>query len=415
MSAIFGLFNIFALIYAFRSLQLSAVVWREWSQIRQPPLNRRKKHLAEQASFFITVPIGVLVHELGHAVAVWMFGGRVAEFGYRAFWGYVVPEGAFSPFEDWFISLAGTLGSLLFGMTLWLLFRRHKNLSLRYFGLRAFRFQVYFSLIYYPVFTLLGFIGDWRTIYGFDLTPLASGLTAPAHLGLLLLFWWGDRIGWFEMVGHESTAESEKFRQLAAAAAAAPFDARLQMEYLDALRRGGAGNQARRKLDDFLKRNPNSGDAYLQLAALQSDQKSQIPRRAIQNAEKALSLGLSNQVGLAAAHRLIGKYYLDLGDGDKAATHLSQALAQVASDGTRAQFRAQLHHWRSQAYRRQRQYTLAYQDVQQAIALAQSSGDDRLTAFYQGELEIIEQHAGRSLGTPLAGQRRNSGDKPGSD
>ena len=101
-------------------------------------------------------------------------GGQVAEFHYRAFWGYVVPIGSFTAAQSWFIAIAGTLASLAFGLFVWWVFRRASSSTLRYFGLRAFRFQVYFSLIYYPLFTLLGFDGDWRTIYDFSATPLLS-------------------------------------------------------------------------------------------------------------------------------------------------------------------------------------------------------------------------------------------------
>ena len=148
MSNIFGLFNIFSLIYIFRSLQLSVTIGREWSLLVQEPLTRHKKSIAEQASFFIAVPLGVFWHEFGHALAVWVSGGQVAEFGYRVFWGYVVPQGMFTPAQYWFISLAGTLGSLVFGAGIWLLLKANRHSTLSYFGLRAFRFQVYFSTIY---------------------------------------------------------------------------------------------------------------------------------------------------------------------------------------------------------------------------------------------------------------------------
>ncbi len=96
MSSIFSLFDILAIIYLFRSVQLGLKIWREWAQIKLEPFTAAKKQLADQSSYFIAVPIGVLAHELGHAAAVWAFGGQVAEFHYRGFWGYVVPVGSFT-------------------------------------------------------------------------------------------------------------------------------------------------------------------------------------------------------------------------------------------------------------------------------------------------------------------------------
>ena len=43
VSNILGLFDIFSLIYVFRSLQLSVTIGREWSSVMQEPLTRRKK------------------------------------------------------------------------------------------------------------------------------------------------------------------------------------------------------------------------------------------------------------------------------------------------------------------------------------------------------------------------------------
>ncbi|MEJ2746584.1 MAG: M50 family metallopeptidase [Anaerolineae bacterium] len=400
MSNILGLFDIFSLIYVFRSLQLSVTIGREWSSVMQEPLTRRKKYFAEQASFFIAVPIGVLIHEFGHALAVWASGGKVAEFGYRVFWGYVVPQGTFTPTQDWVISLAGTLGSLVFGVGIWLLLKGNRHSALSYFGLRAFRFQVFFSTIYYPIFTLLGFEGDWRTIYDFKATPLLSGLLVPLHVGLVLLFWWGDRTGWFERTSHETKAEQDKFLGLAQAAALNPHDTQLQLQYVDALRQGGANNRAKTYMKSFLKQNPDSGIAHLELALLESGNKPQISRSAADSLQKALQMGLPTASGQAYAHQLLGKYYLDRNQPDKAVDELNTALnLNVEGEETAVtRHKSALYHLRSQAYRRQNQYDAAYQDIQQAITLAQQIGDDKLVTYYRQERDIIENHAGRKLG-----------------
>jgi tetratricopeptide (TPR) repeat protein len=413
VSNILGLFNIFSLIYIFRSLQLLTTMGREWSSVMQEPLTRRKKYFAEQASFFIAVPVGVFLHEFGHVLAVWASGGQVIEFGYRVFWGYVIPQGTFTPAQNWFISLAGTLGSLAFGVGLWLLLKRNRHSTLSYFGLRAFRFQVYFSTIYYPVFTLLGFEGDWRSIYDFGATPLLSGLLVPFHVGLVLLFWWGDRTGWFERISHETMAEQDKFLGLVQAVALNPQDTQLQLQVVDALRYGGADHRAKTQLKSFLKQNPDSGAAYLELALLDSGNKPQISRRAADYLKKALQLGLPTPAGQAYAHQLLGKYYVDRNRPDEAVNELNMALnLKVAGEETAVsttdaasalstgvtRHQAALYHLRSQAHRRQNQYEAAYQDIQQAITLAQQIDDAQLVAHFQQERDVIENHARRKLG-----------------
>jgi len=403
MSAILQLFDILSLIYVFRSLQLTAAIWREWKTLTQEPLTQHKESQAEQASFFIAVPIGVLLHELGHALATWASGGHVVQFGYRVFWGFVLPQGHFTLAQNWFISLAGTLGSLVFGVAVWLLLKSNKSSALRYFGLRAFRFQVFFALVYYPVFTLLGFEGDWRTIYDFRATPLLAGITAVFHLLILLIFWQGERTGWFERPSQETVAEQAQFRALQTSAAANAHDMTLQLQYIDTLRRGGAINQARRVTDALLRQSPDSGAAYLQLALLQTMQRRHISSRASRHLQKALSLGLPTPSTRAYAHQLLGKYYLDKDQPQDAMSQIDEALAQniVGEETAVARHKAALHYLRSQAHRRQQQYQQAYQDIQQAIALAQQVGDDKLTAHYRDEQTIIENHAGRKLSNHL--------------
>jgi tetratricopeptide (TPR) repeat protein len=395
MSSIFSLFDILAIIYLFRSVQLGLKIWREWAQIRIEPFTRPKKHLADQASYFIAVPIGVLAHEIGHVLAVWVAGGQVAEFHYRGFWGYVVPIGSFTAAQSWFIAIAGTLASLVFGLLIWLFFRHASSSTLRYFGLRAFRFQVYFSLIYYPLFTLIGFDGDWRTIYDFTSTPILSLSTAIIHAGFLLLFWRGDRSGWFEAPSHESVAEQDRFEQLALAAAASPHDAQLQIQYIDGLRQGGANRKAQHQLEQFLAQNADSAAGYLELAVIYSAGKRQVPKKASDSADKALSLGLSEPRQAAYAHELIGRYKLETGQVEGAIGNFTEALAKQPKND-RSQ--VQLHLLRSQALRRQQRYEQAYQDILEAISYAQRNEDDTSLAMAQQELETLESHAGHTFG-----------------
>lgn len=380
MPAIFGLFNLISLLYILRSLQLTAVIWRERQALRQPPLSHRQKHLAEQASFFIAVPIGVLLHELGHALAVWGFGGEVVEFGYRAFWGYVIPRGSFTPFQVWFIGLAGTLASLFFGLGIWLLFRHHQTPALRYFGLRAFRFQTFFSLVFYPVFTLLGFEGDWAIIYDFGATPVWSGITAVSHAALLLLFWQGERRGWFEMVAYANAESQQAATQLASATGYNPQD---QLRTVQILRHGGATNQAKTALRRLLAQHPDNGPAHLEMALLLSNGRRQPPPAALDNARKALNLGLSGQ-SAAVAHQLLGSYSLEVNRPEEAASYFSQALGALPDQEEHsAASRAYLHYLRSLAYRRLGQHELALEDMQQAVVAAGRTHDAELIASYQ--------------------------------
>lgn len=409
MSILTGLFNILALLYIGRAVQLTAQVVRNWADVRQEPLTSGKTRLAEQAAFFIGVPPSVLIHELAHAVAIWLFGGRVVEFGYRVFWGYVVPAGTFTAVQDWIIALAGTLGSLGFGAAIWLGLRHNPSRTLQYFGKRAFRFQIYFSLIYYPLFSLFLPIGDWRTIYDFRATPVLSGVFLLLHAATLFWFWRTDRRGWFEMPAFESLNDQKSFE--AAQAAAALGDETVQLRIIDDLRRGGARHQARTKLDDYIRRHPNSAVAQLQLAALLAEGHRSVGKDVYEAAGRALSLGLDNPQQAAYARELLATYHLERGDGSAAEMELDLALN--AADSLPPALQAELHAMRSQAYRRQERYTEAYNAVETAIDLARSTGDTAAVARYTADLQVIEKNA-RGLWQPPDQEKQSTYLPPGS-
>jgi tetratricopeptide (TPR) repeat protein len=97
---------------------------------------------------------------------------------------------------------------------------------------------------------------------------------------------------------------------------------------------------------------------------------------------------------------LLGQYYLDRNQLNEAVQALNDALGlKIEGEGTAvSRHQSTLHQLRSQAYRRQKQYEPAFQDIQEAIILAQQIGDDKLVAYYRQERDIVENHAGRKSG-----------------
>lgn len=395
MSFIAGFSNILALLYIFRSAQLTLQIGRSWTEFRQEPLTRAKQNLAEQAAFFISVPISVFVHETFHALAIWLFGGQVVEFAYRVFWGYVVPAGDFSAAQEWFIGLAGTLGSLLFGLGIWLALRHNSSTTLRYFGLRSFRFQIYFSLLYYPLISIVLPIGDWRIIYAFQETPWLSISTLAIHIALLLVFWRADRHGWFEMPAFDTVADRMKYEQLERLAASG--DPQAQLQIIDSLRYGGAEHQARRELASFLVEHPDSADGHLLMAMLISKGGSRIDSKTAGYAQLALDQGLAGNRA-AYAHEMLARYQLERNDWTAAESELTVALDADPSPRQRAQ----LLYWHSQALRHLGRMDEAAKDIGEAIALANALGDSAAQARYQQELQVIGKHGGAVAQLPAS-------------
>ncbi|MBK8903585.1 MAG: hypothetical protein IPM53_20550 [Anaerolineaceae bacterium] len=390
------LFYGLSLLQAYRAVQLAGVIRRDWTGFRQPPLTRQKMHLMEQAAFLLAIPPSVLVHEYFHAIPIWWFGGRVVRCGYGFYWGYVQPDRFFPPTQEWLISLGGTIGSLLFAAVLFLLLYKNQSQTLRYFARQSLRNLLYFSLIYYPIFTALTFIGDWRVIYDFGATPVLSGATAVTHAALLLLFWQANRRGWFEMVGHSSANDAADFARLEEQWRLNPQDPNMTLQMVTALRQGGATQKAARILQQAIAQNPNVAGYYLQLALLQHEGKKTVPGTAVRHLEKALQLGLNDPRQQAMAHQLLGQHALDRGQGPQALDHLDQAIRLVDSwteTPINPLFKANLYHLRSLVQQRLRRPELALQDARQAVALAR--GNEQATAFYQQKLEMLEQWNGR--------------------
>ncbi len=406
MSGIFGLFNLFALLFIFRGSQVVLRIIREWKPLKQEPLSPAKKSLANQATVFLTIPPSIIVHEFFHALATWLVGGKIIDYGFGVVYGYVVPFGDFTPQENWFISIAGTGGTMVFGTAVYLLLRRHPISSFRFFGLRTLRFQLHWALIYYPVFTIfVPTVSDWRIVYDFSATLVLSGLTAVAHISALYLFYLADRRGWFEMAGFETVSEQDNFRQLKQKLTMQPQERRLTMQYIDSLWRGGAAHKATSQLKTYLEQHPDDADGYALLAAFQSGKSNHITSKSKANAEKALHLGVSDPRRKALTFRILGEYALERNHYQEALDHFSQAISTLSGalnkdkpQANQQHFLAELYYRRSLAYRRQNNFDLAYQDVQQAIDLSEAAGGDGRLQFYQQEQTIIQQHAGRNLG-----------------
>ncbi|HZD11726.1 MAG TPA: hypothetical protein VE553_10325 [Candidatus Binatia bacterium] len=391
---LFLLFTLLSLVYFFSGLRLAQSLWERRQEFARNPLQPWKKAWSERAAFLLAVPPGVFVHELFHALAIWGFGGSLDDAGFGFYWGYVSSADPFTAPQNWFIALAGTLGTLLYGFVLWLLLRRSRSDAWRYFGLRVLRFHLYYALLYYPLFTLFTFIGDWRSIYDFGATPILSGATLVVHVTSLALFWWTDRHGWYEMPAFRSDAERQQLQTLQEQALHNPQDQQAQLQMIDALRRKGASNEARQRLRDFLGAHPRSAHGHLVMAFLDAEGKNHLPRSVRSNAEEALQLGLPDRDQQGAAHALLGQYYLQVERNEDALRHLDEALA--LSDGARQLPRtAQLHYLRALAQRRRGAYQAASDDIEAALRLARETGNERLVAHYENEKKTIAHHRGQ--------------------
>ena len=381
------LFYGLSLLQLMRGVQIAQIVWREWGEFRQEPLTRRKAWLGEQAAFFLAIPPSVAVHEFFHAIPIWAFGGRVVRCGYGFYWGFVQADRLFLSEEQWLISLAGTIGSLLFGLTLWWLLRRHQSSAVRFFALRSLRTQLFYALIFYPAFSALTFIGDWRVIYNFEQTPMLSGLVLVLHGVALGAVWYAQKQGWFEMRQADSAAEVAQIRQAEAAAKQTPHNLPIRLQYIRALRQAGTISQARREAEQFCREFPQAGEGYIELALLQTNSVGQLPRSALDHVRHALSLPISHPDYLVTAHLVLGHHAIQVEKFDEAVDRLSYALELSEAIPGEAQGKllglAQAYYLRAMAQHRLGQKGMALTDIDKAIEMARRCGRDAMLKSYQ--------------------------------
>jgi hypothetical protein len=209
-----NLLDAIAVIYLIIGVRTAFLAWRERATLTDGELTPRDRYLLGQLAFFVLVPPGVLLHEVGHALATIQVGGQVAGFHYALFYGYVIPQGSFTLLQEWWIALSGNLVSILYGLAAIPLIPRVQAKWAKYLLLAFVRVQLTWALIGYPLLTLVGF-GDWQTIYG-PQTWLVGIPFGIAHLGLIVALYLVNRSPrlriWEASLFAESTESLQKVR-----------------------------------------------------------------------------------------------------------------------------------------------------------------------------------------------------------
>jgi tetratricopeptide (TPR) repeat protein len=395
-SPLFIIFTLLSAWQAWQGLQLGQIIWRERPQIWQEPLTNAKMRLFDSAAFLLAIPPSVFIHELGHAIAVWAYGGRVLEFGFFFFWGYVLPDRRFFGLQEWVISSTGPWASLLCAAALGLLWYTARSNVVRYFAQRAVRLQIFFSLIYYPLFTLGLSFGDWRTIYDFSLAPVAATITAVLHVLILVVHVWADRRGVYEQPTFASPADAQAFRLLAQKADADPTNLPLQDQLITELWRRNANREAQRRLKTLLHQHPQWGDGRLTAAVMAAQKGSNISRTAADHAAQALQHGLTDGYQEGHAHRILGLHYIQREKYATAQTHLEQAIERWGQITPEEPIRkehtyllAEMFYSLGVAHLRQRQPAAARTALEQALPLAQRLNAQQLVESIQTHLRQV--------------------------
>lgn len=245
----FGVFALLSVFYIGVGVWTLIQVIRRWSSMFGPRPTDEDAQLATKASFFLLIPPTVLLHELGHAIAIWAAGDEVVSWGFIGYMGWVQPSPQ-SPDAQFASALAGNVVTLLIGIgAIELGVRRPGGRVRNILILELGRLSLILVLIFYPLLSL-AFGGDFRMIYDFDETPVASAITAAFH-GVILFgghrFVWTPR--WLPMMRLLESPYAEGLRALEQRLAEAPDDPIAHRELGIMLVEAGDFKRARRHLE----------------------------------------------------------------------------------------------------------------------------------------------------------------------
>lgn len=163
-------------------------------------LNMKKDLRKILCAGIISIFIYVFLHELGHCIAVWFYGGRVTGFHFILFWD------AHMSFEEdviaWrpLVYLAGTLFPVLIAFCLLFTYRRNSGRTFVYYLKTLYIYESILALsswIFLPILFLNGVWELSEDVYKFlftsEISPVVVILTATAAV-LLMVFIFINRI-----------------------------------------------------------------------------------------------------------------------------------------------------------------------------------------------------------------------------
>jgi hypothetical protein len=169
-------------------------VKKNWHSLWDNNLTTADRYLLLRSVIFLLMPVVVALHELGHALATWAFGGSISEFHFAFLWGYVVPKGQFSLEQIVLIFLAGNVMQFLVGLVALILAFIVVSPPMVALCVYLAVCAIGEAIVLYPLMSLTGFYGDWTQIYSYLFNPATASLVQmvlAVHIACILALIWG--------------------------------------------------------------------------------------------------------------------------------------------------------------------------------------------------------------------------------
>ena len=188
----FELLILICAVYALIGAKMLREVWQQRATVFDDRVTPPERMQLQQAAFFVIIPLTVALHELGHAIAVWAFGGEVIDFGFYFFAGYVSYAEPFSTAQNLVVAAAGTIVNIVIGVVVLgfvLLKRPPLGPAWNEFLITGAVLQGANALIFYPLLDFAtGMNGDWRQMYSAENGNMRL-VVAAFQFGFLFLAW----------------------------------------------------------------------------------------------------------------------------------------------------------------------------------------------------------------------------------
>ena len=175
-----GPFALISLFYVILGVRLLYQLARNFRQTFDRAFTHEDRVLVDQAAFFVLLPVAVALHELGHAIAIHLYGGEVLDWGFYGFAGYVAFDPRdFTDAQQIVIAAAGTAVNLLLAaIALALVFLKRPPLraAINQLLIQFTWISLLNALVVYPLLDIAsGLNGDWTQMYDLDIDSALNG------------------------------------------------------------------------------------------------------------------------------------------------------------------------------------------------------------------------------------------------
>ena len=189
-----GPFALISLFYVILGVRVIFQLARNFRQTFDLTFTHDDRMLVDQAAFFVLLPIAVALHEVGHAIAIRLFGGEVLDWGFYGFAGYVAYDPReFTDAQQVVVAAAGTAVNLLLAalaLAFVFLKRPPSRAAVNQLLIQFTWISLLNALVVYPALDIVsGLNGDWTQMYSFSVPTLSLAILVIHVLVLAALLW----------------------------------------------------------------------------------------------------------------------------------------------------------------------------------------------------------------------------------